>query len=129
MKYRLPGIRSHNHNPETSLEQAGKSAQNSGRRPVVFSGEVESGKLVLEVAEFNLEQELKGLVDMFSVQCINNKVEIFLDLSGIDPSKRESVFESLEQADPSTTRLHGGTRLGLCIVRTYWRALNFMLLS
>ncbi|KAL8124098.1 histidine kinase 1-like [Apium graveolens] len=163
---------------------------------------VESGKLVLEVAEFNLEQELEGLVDMFSVQCINNKVEIFLDLSdnvpkviqgdsgrvvqifanlisnsikfttsgyivlrgwcensnarpaslshtnsilpnithdknfweednqlilcfevedtgcGIDPSKWESVFESFEQADPSTTRLHGGTGLGLCIVRT-----------
>ncbi|KAK1384225.1 Proteasome A-type subunit [Heracleum sosnowskyi] len=167
---------------------------------------VESGKLVLEVVEFNLEQELEGLVDMFSVQCINHKVEIFLDLSdnvpkliqgdsgrvvqifanlisnsikfttsgyivlrgwcentstssnprqasfaqtnsvlpktthdenlcekdnqlilcfevedtgcGIDPSKWESVFESFEQADPSTTRLHGGTGLGLCIVRT-----------
>ncbi|XP_063946486.1 histidine kinase 1 isoform X3 [Daucus carota subsp. sativus] len=167
---------------------------------------VESGKLVLELAEFNLEQELEGLVDMFSVQCINHKVEIFLDLSddipkliqgdsgrvvqifanlisnsikfttsgyivlrgwcqnpntsrnarqssfaqtnsispnkthdenfykkdnrlilcfevddtgcGIDPSKWESVFESFEQADPSTTRLHGGTGLGLCIVRT-----------
>lgn len=38
---------------------------------------------MLEVAEFNLEQELEGLVDMFSVQCINHKVEIFLDLSGI----------------------------------------------
>ncbi|KAJ9172660.1 hypothetical protein P3X46_015874 [Hevea brasiliensis] len=37
---------------------------------------------------------------------------------GIDPSKWESVFESFEQADPSTTRLHGGTGLGLCIVRT-----------
>ncbi|KAK1400958.1 hypothetical protein POM88_000563 [Heracleum sosnowskyi] len=137
---------------------------------------VESGKLVLEVVEFNLEQELEGLVDMFSVQCINHKVEIFLDLSagyivlrgwcentstssnprqasfaqtnsvlpktthdenfcekdnqlilcfevedtgcGVDPSKWESVFESFEQADPSTTRLHGGTGLGLCIVRT-----------
>lgn len=45
--------------------------------------QVESGKIVLEVAEFNLEQELEGLVDMFSVQCINHKVEIFLDLSGI----------------------------------------------
>ncbi|XP_061367732.1 histidine kinase 1 isoform X2 [Gastrolobium bilobum] len=173
---------------------------------------VESGKLVLEYAEFDLGRELEGLVDMFSVQCINHNVETVLDLSddmpkvvrgdsarvvqifanlinnsikftpsghiilrgwcenlnsctdspnfpldlkksrslqksrekpnsnhakrtsirdnklilwfevddtgcGIDPSKWDSVFESFEQADPSTTRLHGGTGLGLCIVR------------
>lgn len=174
---------------------------------------VESGKLVLEDAEFDLGRELEGLVDMFSVQCINHNVETVLDLSddipklvrgdsarvvqifanlisnslkfttsghvilrgwcenpnsfidtekfaldqkkpwpphktklkqhgsitkkapkkenkmilqfevddtgcGIDQSKWESVFESFEQADPSTTRTHGGTGLGLCIVRT-----------
>ncbi|XP_058090923.1 histidine kinase 1 isoform X2 [Magnolia sinica] len=174
---------------------------------------VESGKLVLEEAEFDLGRELEGLVDMFSVQCINHNVETVLDLSddiprlvrgdsarvvqifanlisnsikftttghiilrgwcessnafsnteklyldqkeprpalkakskqhgsiakgalkkdnkitlwfevddtgcGIDPNKWESVFESFEQADPSTTRTHGGTGLGLCIVRT-----------
>ncbi|KAG9137716.1 hypothetical protein Leryth_019282 [Lithospermum erythrorhizon] len=173
---------------------------------------VESGKLVLEETEFDLSRELEGLVDMFSVQCINHNVETILDLSddmprlvrgdsarvvqifanlisnsikfttsgyiilrgwcenlntsvghnqlttklmeslhssklkskhrgsqektslkrenklilwfevddtgcGIDTSKWEHVFESFEQADPSTTRLHGGTGLGLCIVR------------
>ncbi|XP_019177444.1 PREDICTED: histidine kinase 1-like isoform X2 [Ipomoea nil] len=174
---------------------------------------VESGKLVLEETEFDLTRELEGLIDMFSVQCINHNVETVLDLSdempklvkgdlgrvvqifanlisnslkfttsgyivlrgwceslndltnsrnfffnqkdswsapkvklkrperherrpfkkdsktvlwfevddtgcGIDPNKWESVFENFEQADPSTTRLHGGTGLGLCIVRS-----------
>ncbi|KAL3838922.1 hypothetical protein ACJIZ3_023513 [Penstemon smallii] len=179
---------------------------------------VESGKLILEESEFDLGRELEGLIDMFSVQCINHNVETVLDLSddmpkivggdsgrvlqifanlisnsikfttsgyivlrvwcetiendgmikrklagsccankkkwkrdrevsngkisskkdkkmilwfevddtgcGIDPSKWESVFESFEQADPSTTRLHGGTGLGLCIVRTLVNKMN-----
>jgi len=171
---------------------------------------VESGKLVLEESEFDLGRELEGLVDMFSVQCIDHNIEAVLDLAddmprivrgdsarvvqifanlisnsmkftssghillrgwcensqvkqkidgssetdkdtwftkklrlgqpdkkifydkenitlwfevedtgcGIDYSKWESVFESFEQADPSTTRTYGGTGLGLCIVRS-----------
>ncbi|KAL7090569.1 hypothetical protein ACP275_12G049700 [Erythranthe tilingii] len=156
---------------------------------------VESGKLVLEETEFDMGRELEGLIDMFSVQCINHNVETILDISddmpkivrgdsgrvlqifanlisnsikfttsgyivlrgwcetvpntgnkmkwkrkkdnkmilwfevddtgcGIDPNKWESVFESFEQADPSTTRLHGGTGLGLCIVRTLVNKMN-----
>lgn len=45
--------------------------------------QVESGKLVLEETEFDLGRELEGLVDMFSVQCINQNVETVLDLSGM----------------------------------------------
>ncbi|KAL8491691.1 hypothetical protein ACS0TY_023334 [Phlomoides rotata] len=96
---------------------------------------IEPGKLILEETEFDLGRELEGLVDMFSVQCINHNVDTVLDLfddipkvvlgdSGrvlqifanlisnsikftnrVDPNKWESVFESFEQADPSTTRL------------------------
>lgn len=46
--------------------------------------QVEAGKLVLEKAEFNLGRELEGLIDMFSVQCINHHVETLLDLSGMN---------------------------------------------
>ena len=36
----------------------------------------------MEDAEFDLGRELEGLIDMFSVQCINHNVEAVLDLSG-----------------------------------------------
>ena len=41
---------------------------------------------MLEEAEFDLGRELEGLVDMFSVQCINHNVETVLDLSGMSTS-------------------------------------------
>lgn len=43
---------------------------------------MESGKLVLEEADFDLRRELEGLVDMFSVQCDDHSVEIVLELAG-----------------------------------------------
>lgn len=45
--------------------------------------QVESGKLVLEENEFDLGRDLEGLIDMFSVQCMNHNVETVLDLSGM----------------------------------------------
>lgn len=39
---------------------------------------------MLEESEFDLGRELEGLVDMFSVQCINHNVETVLDLSGMN---------------------------------------------
>lgn len=44
--------------------------------------QVESGKLVLEKAEFNLEAELTALIDVFSVQCDNKNLFISLDVAG-----------------------------------------------
>lgn len=43
---------------------------------------MESGKLLLETADFDLNRELEGLVDMFSVQCVDHDIEIVLDLAG-----------------------------------------------
>ncbi|KAK9713222.1 hypothetical protein RND81_06G012800 [Saponaria officinalis] len=59
---------------------------------------------------------------------LENQVILWFEIDdtgcGIDPRKWESVFESFEQADPSTTRMHGGTGLGLCIVRTLVRKMG-----
>lgn len=46
------------------------------------SWQVESGKLVLEKAEFDLEAELTALIDVFSVQCDNKGLFICLQLAG-----------------------------------------------
>ncbi|KAL9178228.1 hypothetical protein ABFS82_01G112200 [Erythranthe guttata] len=37
--------------------------------------------IALEETEFDMGRELAGLIDMFSVQCINHNVETILDLS------------------------------------------------
>jgi signal transduction histidine kinase len=46
---------------------------------------VESGKLVLEKAPFDLEAELSALIDVFSVQCDNKGLSLALQLAGDSP--------------------------------------------
>lgn len=72
---------------------------------LLFYVQVESGKLVLEEAEFDLGRELEGLVDMFSVQCINHDVETILDLSGITTRAYLTGIHVLVSDVPMTSRL------------------------
>ena len=50
--------------------------------PEILHWQVESGKLELEKAEFDLEAELTALVDVFSVQCDNKGLFICFQLAG-----------------------------------------------
>jgi CheY-like chemotaxis protein/HPt (histidine-containing phosphotransfer) domain-containing protein len=43
---------------------------------------------------------------------------------GVEPAKHEQIFAEFEQADSSTTRVHGGTGLGLSISRRIVRLLG-----
>lgn len=43
---------------------------------------------------------------------------------GMDPSTVKNIFDPFTQADPSTTRLYGGTGLGLCLSRKFARLLD-----
>ena len=46
--------------------------------------QVETGKMELEVAPFNIMEELESLVDMFAVQSLGCSVDVMLDFSGGD---------------------------------------------
>lgn len=63
-----------------------------------LSLQVESGKLLLEEADFDLNKELEGLVDMFSVQCIDHNIEIVLDLAGNSFSRGLCSFRISKRA-------------------------------
>lgn len=52
---------------------------------------------MLEETEFDLTRELEGLVDMFSVQCINHNVETVLDLSASYIILRDGVGVRVER--------------------------------
>ena len=52
------------------------------------------------------------------------RIEVADTGDGIDPAELERLFEPFEQADRTTTRVHGGTGLGLAISRKYCRLLG-----
>ena len=63
-----------------------------------------------------------GEINVLLQQCVDNgDIHYRLDISdtgiGIDNAKIETLFESFTQADSSTTRLYGGTGLGLRITK------------
>lgn len=67
-------------------------------------------KLMIQAAvcpEYNIGIEFSSCLVKEGIQVVNRFIYVcFLyHVPGIDPNKWESVFESFEQADPSTTRL------------------------
>jgi len=76
--------------------------------------------LVGNALKFTLEGEVSLRVQADLIE--DNAVTLHFIVSdtglGIEPGKLESIFESFNQADTSTTREYGGTGLGLTISRS-----------
>ena len=73
----------------------------------------EQGEVKLEVKPVMLDKKLDTLL-----------FEITDTGIGIDPDKKDIIFESFTQADDSTTRQHGGTGLGLTITKHLIHKMN-----
>lgn len=61
--------------------------------------------------------ELRGRVVRQEVGCWMLRIEVQDTGPGVAPDRQVALFNAFEQADSSTTRLHGGTGLGLALVR------------
>lgn len=63
----------------------------------------------------------QGQIDIFALPSSNNNELIRFEVVdtgiGIDSKARETVFDKFSQADESTTRLYGGTGLGMAIAK------------
>lgn len=68
-------------------------------------GMFQTGKIVVKTIAFVAKEISFQAMVFFFWHVYGNLIFTFIPFIGIDPSKWESVFESFEQADPSTTRL------------------------
>eukprot|EP00271_Cylindrocystis_brebissonii_P005116 TRINITY_DN17065_c0_g1_i1.p1 TRINITY_DN17065_c0_g1~~TRINITY_DN17065_c0_g1_i1.p1 ORF type:complete len:2009 (+),score=286.83 TRINITY_DN17065_c0_g1_i1:645-6671(+) len=71
---------------------------------------------------------IEGVKSLEEYQAAKNDITVYFEIEdtglGIDPSKWESVFENFVQGDTSSTRNHGGTGLGLSLVRAFVEAMG-----
>lgn len=66
-----------------------------------------------------------GYISLESSRCLDIPDSVFVEFEvcdtgiGISQEALQDMFKPFTQADASTSRLYGGTGLGLCIVQRY----------
>lgn len=101
-----------------------------GNKPIELHNDVEPNLPLMEADEARLQQILQNLIGNAIKFTHEGHVRVsatvegrFLRISvrdtgiGIDPSKKQRIFNSFEQADGHINRAYGGTGLGLTITK------------
>jgi PAS domain S-box-containing protein len=96
-----------------------------GELPQVYTDEEKLRQIVINLLSNAVRFTEQGSVRL-RAHAANGSVAIAVTDTGIGipPDKLEVIFEEFEQADASSTRVHGGTGLGLAIARRLARLMG-----
>ena len=91
---------------------------------VIIGDETRLSQILLNLISNAIKFTEKGSVELriLEMQRTNNTASVFFEVKdsgiGIDKEKQQLIFERFTQAESYTTRVYGGTGLGLNIVRS-----------
>jgi signal transduction histidine kinase len=96
-----------------------------GELPLMYVDEEKLRQIVINLLSNAAKFTERGAIRL-KAHAANGSVAIAVSDTGIGipPDKLEVIFEEFEQADASSTRVHGGTGLGLAIARRLARLMG-----